>query len=148
MNWDEEYRRLNIEFRTLAAKLSSCAALNAAIKAVVDEQANDAGLWFIAETCTEAYLQQALRQLHVVIEGKSPEQCALAAIARAKGGEMSQSMTSHWLNGPLEAAEAENRRLRAFNIELLAALEKIVELGHYPDESIARAALAKARGEA
>jgi hypothetical protein len=35
-------------------------------------------------------------------------------------------------------------RLRALNAELVAALEKIVDLAHYPDESIARAAIAKA----
>ena len=34
----------------------------------VDEQANDAGLWFVATTITEAYLQQGLRTLHNVIE--------------------------------------------------------------------------------
>lgn len=38
------------------------------IKRVVDEQAEDEGLWFIAETCSEAYLQQELRRLHFVIE--------------------------------------------------------------------------------
>lgn len=38
------------------------------IQAVVDEQAKDQALWFIAETITEAYLQQELRRLHKVIE--------------------------------------------------------------------------------
>lgn len=38
------------------------------IKTLVEEQANDEGLWFIAETAPEAYLQQALRKLHRVIE--------------------------------------------------------------------------------
>ena len=36
---------------------------------VAAEQANDDGLWFKAETAPEAYLQQALRRLHAVIEG-------------------------------------------------------------------------------
>lgn len=49
---------------------------NAAVKAVVDEQALDEGLWFIPETCAEAYLQGALRRLHEVIEGKSRVECA------------------------------------------------------------------------
>lgn len=31
-------------------------------------QAEDAGLWFIAKTAPEAYLQQALRELHAAIE--------------------------------------------------------------------------------
>jgi hypothetical protein len=51
-----------------------------AIKAVVDEQANDDGLWFIPVTITEDILQRALRRLHAVIEGKSPEQCAIETL--------------------------------------------------------------------
>ena len=39
-----------------------------AVKAIVDEQANDDGLWFEAMTAPEAYLQAALRRLHAVIE--------------------------------------------------------------------------------
>lgn len=38
------------------------------IKALVDEQAEDEGLWFQAQTVPEAYLQQALRRLHGLIE--------------------------------------------------------------------------------
>lgn len=41
----------------------------AKIKALVETQANDDGLWFKAETAPEAYLQQELRKLHAVIEG-------------------------------------------------------------------------------
>jgi hypothetical protein len=37
---------------------------------IVAEQAEDAGLWFIAEHAPEAYLQQELRRLHRVIEGE------------------------------------------------------------------------------
>lgn len=47
---------------------------------IVDEQAKDEGLWFIAETAAEAYLQQELRRLHAAIEGKSPGECARAAL--------------------------------------------------------------------
>lgn len=35
---------------------------------VVEQQANNEGLWFIAQTAPEAYLQQELRRLHAVIE--------------------------------------------------------------------------------
>jgi len=38
------------------------------IKEIVDEQAEDEGLWFVAETAPEAYLQAALRRLHEVVE--------------------------------------------------------------------------------
>jgi len=44
--------------------------LYARIRAVVDEQAEDEGLWFVARTAPEAYLQQELRRLHRVIEDK------------------------------------------------------------------------------
>lgn len=38
------------------------------IQKVVDKQAEDEGLWGIAETAPGAYLQQELRKLHRVIE--------------------------------------------------------------------------------
>ena len=42
----------------------------AAIRALVNQQAEDAGLWFMAEHCSEAYLQAALRKLHAAIEAR------------------------------------------------------------------------------
>ncbi len=39
------------------------------IKRLVNEQAEDEGLWFVAETAPEAYLQEKLRELHRLIEG-------------------------------------------------------------------------------
>lgn len=50
------------------------------IKAVVDEQANDEGLWFMPRTCAEDYLQRALRRLHEVIEGRTSAECAKALL--------------------------------------------------------------------
>jgi hypothetical protein len=41
----------------------------AKVKALVEKQADDEGLWFEAQTCAEAYLQQQLRLLHAEIEG-------------------------------------------------------------------------------
>jgi len=35
---------------------------------LVKDQAEDEGLWFNAETASEAYLQQALRALHDAVE--------------------------------------------------------------------------------
>lgn len=43
-----------------------------AVRALVDEQAEDEGLWFIATTMPEAYLQQELRRLHALIEAAVP----------------------------------------------------------------------------
>ena len=39
-----------------------------AAKNLVDSQAEDDGLWFVAQTAPEAYLQQELRKLHAAIE--------------------------------------------------------------------------------
>ena len=38
------------------------------LKTLVDHQANDEGLWFVAETGPELYLQQELRKLHGMCE--------------------------------------------------------------------------------
>jgi len=35
---------------------------------LMDDQANDEGLWFIAETAPEAYIQRELRKLHDAVE--------------------------------------------------------------------------------
>ncbi len=35
---------------------------------MIEEQAEDEGLWLMAETAPEEYLQKALRRLHTVIE--------------------------------------------------------------------------------
>jgi len=40
--------------------------------ALVNEQAEDEGLWFIDATCSEAYLQAALRKLHAAVEARAP----------------------------------------------------------------------------
>ena len=38
------------------------------LRSMVDEQAEDEGLWFEADTAPEAYLQQELRKLHAEVE--------------------------------------------------------------------------------
>lgn len=52
-------------------------------RALVDAQANDEGLWFIAKYSTEAYLQKALRDLHAAVEGETP--AAAATLAQGDG---------------------------------------------------------------
>lgn len=52
------------------------------IKRAVSAQAEDPGLWFIAETAPEAYLQQELRRLHAVIEGDAVAVCSDCARLR------------------------------------------------------------------
>lgn len=48
--------------------MKNCLQILNEAQALVDAQARDEGLWFIAATAPEAYLQQALRELHRVIE--------------------------------------------------------------------------------
>ncbi len=42
--------------------------MDSELRALVNEQAEDEGLWFVAQTASEAYLQQELRRLHAAIE--------------------------------------------------------------------------------
>jgi hypothetical protein len=44
------------------------------LREIVDEQAEDEGLWFVAVTASEAYLQEELRRLHAAIEAALPRQ--------------------------------------------------------------------------
>ena len=79
----------------------SPAAQLAAIQAVVAAQAEDSGLWFIAQTAAEGYLQQELRKLHKIVEHsmetdvtriwvcQGPPRCSLtgaSAVAAQKAG--------------------------------------------------------------
>ena len=54
--------------------------------AVVEDQANDDRLWFEAETLTEATLQKELRRLHAAIEGVTPDEAAMAWLAKRMEG--------------------------------------------------------------
>jgi len=50
------------------AEKQARAEVLAPIKALVDKQAEDEGLWYRAQTAAEGYVQQELRRLHAVIE--------------------------------------------------------------------------------
>lgn len=52
------------------------------LQEIVDRQAEDFGLWFVPEYITEDCLQKALRELHAVIEDKTPTECAIEALER------------------------------------------------------------------
>jgi hypothetical protein len=66
-----QYRSLNVTPMATRAE---------EIKHLVKEQAKDEGLWFVADTCAEAYLQQELRKLHALIEGVKTEEMALRVL--------------------------------------------------------------------
>ena len=46
------------------------AVVLAEMREMVNRQAEDDGLWFVAQFASEAYLQQELRKLHALIEGQ------------------------------------------------------------------------------
>lgn len=56
---------------------------------VVNQQAEDEGLWFIAQTAPEAYLQQELRRLHEAVEAANKRGAEMvkewAALLRSSG---------------------------------------------------------------
>ena len=54
-----------------AAEIRRQRDLLASSLALVHKQAEDEGLWFVARTAPEAYLQQELRRLHAAIEGSN-----------------------------------------------------------------------------
>lgn len=56
-----------------------------ALRELVDSQAEDEGLWFVARTAPEAYLQQELRKLHALIEECSDEPSAAPHTCEARG---------------------------------------------------------------
>ena len=67
---------------------------SSAALAVVHEQAKDDGLWFHAQTASEAYLQQELRRLHVAVEAEGctfvhDGSCALAGACARERQELS-----------------------------------------------------------
>lgn len=64
----ENVVRLDSALLAIEAYRADAENLRAA-KQMVSDQADDEGLWFIAETCAEAMLQGELRRLHAAIEG-------------------------------------------------------------------------------
>jgi hypothetical protein len=44
------------------------------LMAIVNAQAEDEGLWFVAQTMPEGYLQEALRKIHAAIEDAPSEE--------------------------------------------------------------------------
>ena len=55
----------------MEGSISSCERCRKARK-LVEEQAEDEGLWFKAGTAAESYLMRALRLLHAAVEGEDP----------------------------------------------------------------------------
>lgn len=59
---------LNEAVRWQSAKIEQWKAQRKHLQDLVDQQASDVGLWFVAKTVAEAYVQQELRKLHASID--------------------------------------------------------------------------------
>lgn len=63
-----EYATLKVINKIAKAALDGPRITVKELKAIVDNQAEDMGLWFMARTASEAYLQDGLRKFHAAIE--------------------------------------------------------------------------------
>lgn len=73
MLWNKDWDRLRMELIDalfLAGHITGGYMIHDDLQKLVDEQAEDDGLWFCAKTAPEAYLQQELRKLHAAIENR------------------------------------------------------------------------------
>ncbi len=57
-----------VNYQRLVVVLREARDVLGDIQALVDTQAEDEGLWFVAENAAEGYLQAQLRKLHTAIE--------------------------------------------------------------------------------
>ncbi len=64
------------------------------LKSLVDLQAEDEAIWFIADRASEAYLQEALRLLHAVIESNDIKEIE-ELIAGYRGNDDDNSNQHH-----------------------------------------------------
>ena len=71
MRLEDDHELCEREIATLKRANAALLAIVEAAKAarsLVDEQAEDEGLWSGSESIVEAYLQQELRRLHAIVE--------------------------------------------------------------------------------
>jgi hypothetical protein len=66
-----QYLDLLFEHDLLVARIAELEETIAVQLALVHKQAEDEGLWFVAQTAPEGYLQQELRRLHGAIEANA-----------------------------------------------------------------------------
>lgn len=85
MNCPEELLKLTekdfpgVEMWIVGAMRKVCLDL-IEIRQLVAKQAEDEGLWCEARFASEAYMQQGLRTLHEIIEGKTSFECAMETL--------------------------------------------------------------------
>ena len=65
---NEHIKALEKECAELRAEVASLSEGLGKVRKLVDAQAEDEGLWFMAKYATEAYLQSELRKLHDAVE--------------------------------------------------------------------------------
>ena len=93
VNLEQELKFYIAQYREHIAELESLSAEGRLIQELVDEQAEDEGLWFIARTAPEACLQAALRRLHEVIEGRTGDEIAKDLVQAGQKGYTAEDET-------------------------------------------------------
>lgn len=66
------------------------------LKNLVNQQAEDEGLWFVAQYASEAYLQAALRKLHAYVEDFI-DPCTHKWIGKQLGGHPADAESAEWI---------------------------------------------------
>ena len=90
-----------------------------ALRALIDTQANDDGLWFQAQSVSEAYVQQELRKLHTACEACLEERTHLLAMM-ADMRDKANRLKVH--GNPMKWCEADGIELVVKNLEALLTL--------------------------
>ena len=65
---DADVAQLRAQYTEQVNRAEAAEEALRALRDQVEDQANDYGLWFVARTAPESYLQAALRRLHAAIE--------------------------------------------------------------------------------
>ena len=91
------------------------------LKRIVDEQANDEGLWFVAKFASEDRLQRELRRLHAAIE---------AVEAPQQGNELTPRQQLELAADLLKQLGTELATLRKQILADLAQIYGLLEIGY------------------
>lgn len=130
----------------------------ASVLALVHAQAEDEGLWFVAATAPEAYLQQALRAVHAAVESSARSDGSPLArlteerdqaeikLTRAQGALAdAATVTTGNVEAGIRALTAERDRLRIAGEDMLRVfLRHIYGSGVTMDQRIKHPSLQKA----
>lgn len=82
----EDVPQMADDVEAMAAEIERLHGHLTNIQEQVDVQSEDAGLWFCAPRASEAYLQEALRRLHEIIENETAYEVVRKILGDGTGG--------------------------------------------------------------